>query len=168
MGGRRVMPRPRGIHSSGLSFAVGGKLMKFALSAQARGGGERERERKAVAGKHVLSRVGEPLWSMCRHCTTYVYICMEIIATSAKYIPPNVPSRYSIPGGKRGGHLDLPKHFKSYRSGDRSYNNQPFEDIFMDEYAIWFRRNRFVRCFDGNDNYIIDDLSISFWKMKMK
>ena len=59
MGGRRVMPRPRGIHSSGLSFAVGGKLMKFALSAQARGGGERER--KAVAGKHVLSRVGEPL-----------------------------------------------------------------------------------------------------------
>lgn len=128
MGGRRVMPRPRGIHSSGLSFAVGGKLMKFALSAQARGGGERERERKAVAGKHVLSRVGEPLWSMCRHCTTYVYICMEIIATSAKYIPPNVPSRYSIPGEGRGGHLDLPKHFKSYRSGDRSYNNQPFED----------------------------------------
>lgn len=57
------MPRPRGIHSSGLSFVVGGKLVKFALSAQARGRGEgtREREREAVAGKHVLSRVGEPL-----------------------------------------------------------------------------------------------------------
>lgn len=58
----------RGIHSSGLSFVVGGKLMKFALSAQARGGrgreGRRERKRereKQVAGKHVLSRVGEPL-----------------------------------------------------------------------------------------------------------
>lgn len=50
-----------------LEWFVGGKLMKFALSAQARGeggnekDGERERERKAVAGKHVLSRVGEPL-----------------------------------------------------------------------------------------------------------
>ena len=113
MVGRRVMPhtRPRGIHSSGLSFVVGGKLMKFTLSAQARGGpkgvgseGQRPRERERERGRereksgrweHVLSRVGEPLWSMCRHCTTYVYICMEIIATSAKYIPPNVLSRYS-------------------------------------------------------------------------
>lgn len=60
MGGRRVMPRPRGIHSSGLSFAVGGKLMKFALSAQARGGGKREREKsgrreaRAVACRRAL------------------------------------------------------------------------------------------------------------------
>lgn len=71
MVGRRVMPhtRSRGIHSSGLSFVVGGKLMKFTLSAQARGGlkgwgqrdGDLERERRAVAGEHVLSRVGEPL-----------------------------------------------------------------------------------------------------------
>lgn len=165
MGGRRVMPRPRGIHSSGLSFAVGGKLMKFALSAQARGGGERERERKAVAGKHVLSRVGEPLWSMCRHCTTYVYICMEIIATSAKYIPPNVPSRYSIPGGKRGGHLDLPKHFKSYRSGDSLITNPSRIFLWMNTRFDFGGIDSFVV---GNDNYIIDDLSISFWKMKMK
>lgn len=40
------MPRPRGIHSSGLSFVVGGKLVKFALSAQARGRGEGTRERE--------------------------------------------------------------------------------------------------------------------------
>ena len=69
--------RPRGIHSSGLSFVVGGKLMKFTLSAQARGGpkgvgseGQRPRERERERGRereksgrweHVLSRVGEPL-----------------------------------------------------------------------------------------------------------
>lgn len=61
MAGRRVMPhiRARGIHSSGLSFAAGGKLMKFTLSTEARGVGRRRR--KAFAGKHVLSRVGRPL-----------------------------------------------------------------------------------------------------------
>lgn len=54
----------REIHSSGLSFVVGGKLMKFTLSTGARGVGGREREgerEKSDCREHVLSRVGEPL-----------------------------------------------------------------------------------------------------------
>lgn len=69
MGGRRVMPRiytrPRGgIHSSGLSFVVGGKLVKFALSAQARGGREGRRGEKRSRGS-TCCRVSASPCDLC-------------------------------------------------------------------------------------------------------
>ena len=132
MVGRRVMPhtRPRGIHSSGLSFVVGEKLMKFTLSAQARGGpkgvgseGQRprerereregERERKAVAGS-TCCRVSASPCDLC--AVTAPPTC--IYAWKLLLHRPNISLLMFYRDTPLFGvdHLDLPKHFKSYRS----------------------------------------------------
>lgn len=131
----------RGIHSSGLSFVVGGKLMKFALSAQARGGRGREgrRERKREKSRSQGSTCCRVSASPCDLCAvTAPPTC--IYAWKLLLHRPNISllmfHRDTLFQGGGVGHLDLPKHFKSYRS--RTVHNQPFENIFMDEYAIWF------------------------------
>lgn len=68
MGGRRVMPHIR-VQGGSTRVVCGGwkahEVRPKCTGTWREGGnekdGERERERKAVAGKHVLSRVGEPL-----------------------------------------------------------------------------------------------------------
>lgn len=70
MGGRRVMPHIRVQGGSTRVVCGGWKAHEVRpkctgtwgrREGMRRTGRERERERKAVAGKHVLSRVGEPL-----------------------------------------------------------------------------------------------------------
>lgn len=133
MGGRRVMPRPRGIHSSGLSFAVGGKLMKFALSAQARGGGEREREKRSQGS--TCCRVSASPCDLC--AVTAPPTC--IYAWKLLLHRPNISllmfHRDTLFQGGKGVATSICQNIlKAIDPG--TAHNQPFEDIFMDEYAI--------------------------------
>lgn len=106
-------------------FVVGGKLMKFALSAQARGeggnekDGVREREREKRSQGSTCCRVSASPCDLC--AVTAPPTC--IYAWKLLLHRPNISllmfHRDTLFGG-RGGHLDLPKHFKSYRSSYRS------------------------------------------------
>ena len=152
--------RPRGIHSSGLSFVVGGKLMKFTLSAQARGGpkgvgseGQRprerereregERERKAVAGS-TCCRVSASPCDLC--AVTAPPTC--IYAWKLLLHRPNISLLMFYRDTPLFGvdHLDLPKHFKSYRS-------------------LFVRRQSFLeelKCFYGPVDKLVDKVKSEY------
>ena len=131
------MPRPRGIHSSGLSFAVGGKLMKFALSAQARGGGEREREKRSQGS--TCCRVSASPCDLC--AVTAPPTC--IYAWKLLLHRPNISllmfHRDTLFQGREGVATSICQNIlKAIDPGTAHIITNPsrIEDIFMDEYAI--------------------------------
>lgn len=152
----RIYTRPRGgIHSSGLSFVVGGKLVKFALSAQARGGREGRRGEKRSRGS-TCCRVSASPCDLC--AVTAPPTC--IYAWKLLLHRPNISllmfHRDALFEGE--GNLDLPKHFKSYRSRTaHKREDNPSRMIFMDEH-----RDSIV--LDSSRLYLEMIINISFTK----